>query len=79
MSQRTGTYEVQNGQLFVNGESAGIDHRVVREVVRQFESETGRQAVSFLPMSLVERILEVDRTIGLARLKAHLHTPCASC
>ena len=79
MSQGTGAYEVRDSRLFVNGEPAGIDRRVVREVVRQYESETGRPAMSGLPISVVERILKVDRTIGLARLKAHLHAPCTPC
>jgi hypothetical protein len=72
MAQRTGTYEVQDGRLIVNGESVGIDRRVVREVVRQYQSETGR-AANFLPLSVVDRILALDRTIGLACLKSALH------
>jgi len=76
MGQRTGTYEVKNGLLMVNGETAGIDRRVVGEVVRQFQEQTGRQT-SFLPLSVVDRILALDRTIGLARLQSALHGLCA--
>lgn len=72
MAKRTGTYELRDDRLFVNGEPAGIDPRVVREVVRKWRAESGREA-SFLPLSVVERIVELDRAIGLARLQAHLH------
>ena len=74
MTKRLGTYELQEDRLYVNGERVGIDHRVVREVVRQYQAETGHSLMKFVPFSLVERILSVDRAIGLARLKAHLHS-----
>ena len=65
MGQRTGTYEVKNGLLRVNGEPAGIDRRGVRP----YQEVTGRSA-GFLPLSGVDRILARDRAIGLARLQS---------
>lgn len=73
MTQSTKTYEVRDSRLFVNGELVGIDHRIVREVVRQYMSETGLAVANFLPHRVAMRILEVDRAIGLARLQAELH------
>lgn len=73
MTTRTGTYEVRNDRLFVDGEPVGIDRRIVREVLRQYQTETGRSAGSPIPPSLVDRILKLDRRIALARLKADLH------
>jgi hypothetical protein len=73
MTQRAGCYEVRNSRLFVNGGPVGTDRRVVREIVRLFESETGSLATGVLPREVALRILEVDRAIGLACLKAELH------
>lgn len=76
MALGAGTYEVKGDRLVVNGEPVGIDRRVVREMVRRYQEETGREA-GFLPLSVVDRILAVDRAIALARLKAELHEACA--
>lgn len=73
MTKPTGTYEVRESRLYVNGEPAGIDRRVVGEVLRQYLTETGRAAAQFLPIRIAQRILALDRAIGLARLQAELH------
>lgn len=72
MGMRMGTYEVRDGRLMVDGEPVGIDRRVVQEVVRQYQAETGRSS-GYLPRSVVDRMLALDRAIGIARLQAHLH------
>jgi len=71
------TCELRNGRLYVGGEAVAIDRRVISTVVRRFEAETGRRLpegveTKFLPPSLVERILTVDRALGLTRLEAAL-------
>lgn len=78
MDQRTHSYEVRDSRLFVNGEPAGTDRRVVREVVRLYQSETGIAASGIIPHEVARRILQVDRAIALARLKAELHGQSAS-
>jgi hypothetical protein len=69
------TCEVRNGRLYVGGEAVAVDRRVIATVIRRFEAETGRRlpegpGTRFLPPSVVERILAVDRALSLTRLQA---------
>ena len=77
MTRRTGTYEVREDRLFVNGEPVGADRRVVREVLLRHQPKANGLLGGPIPQTLALKIIDQDRRIALVRLQAELHVAVA--
>jgi len=72
MTRRTGTYEVREDRLYVDGQAVGTDRRVVREVLHRFRAMGELLPAGPLPRAIALQIIDQDRRIALARLQAEL-------
>jgi hypothetical protein len=78
MTNKGATYELREGRLYVEGEPVGIDRRLIATVLARCRAESGlasSECGPILSWEEAERILHVDRVVGLCRLKAALTAP----
>jgi hypothetical protein len=80
MTDPGATYELRQGRLYVQGEPVSVDRRLIGSVLARCRDESGLdfpEGGPILSRDVAERILYVDRVVGLCRLKAALSVPPA--